>query len=1240
MANNTEKLKSLLQGLTSVKTLKEILNYIGFNIISQETQIKIDGLEQCHDIQAFPIAKHGEYLIIYIKINSEKLSLSDERVIIKKLQKQYPHSFFVFSNELDELWHFVNAKTIDISERETEISARKKRLDSRHIAQRITIGPEEREYNRLRTAAERLAMVSIPETGLPPLEVQRLLDSAFDVETVTEEFYKQYHDLFESLIADFKTQTKDDSKWAHDFTLQMLNRIMLLHFVQKKGWLGDDPDFLNTFWKTYNKSFQPKNSFYSGWLEVLFFTAFNNSWQNRSDRLNLPEDIRNILATAPYLNGGLFTENDLDKKHKGDFIIRDERWCDVFNFFNSYNFTITEDTPLDQEVAVDPEMIGHVYESLVNLSEYEERRKAGIFYTPQTEIELMCRLSLSDYLVNHLGDEHRNLILEFVFAIDDEEKNAADRQIQDADLARRVDDLLKKVTVLDPACGSGSFLVGMLNVLYNLSRRVGRKILGEEETDYERKRRIIRESLYGVDIMKWAVDIAELRLWLQLLIDTDIPEVERHLRPLLPNLDFKLRIGDSLVQEVGGYNLSHYRRKLSDLPPDIKGRITRLKGEKRKFYNAEMEDKSAKTDHLKNDEAALFRMILDNRIFALERNIKENEKQIETEDEHMYKNQGKFANVEMRDKLSREIEESVQALGQLKIARKSLFDVKIIPFVWDIAFIEIFEDDKNGFDIVIGNPPYVRQEKIAAPEMPDGSRITSDKKEYKAKLMKAVYSAYPDYFDYIPDKEKKLRKKLDAKSDLYIYFYFLSLSLLNPKGSFCFITSISWLDVGYGCDLQEFLIKTTPIKLIIDNKVERSFKQADINTVIALLGRPYDKQLKDFDDYARFVMFEIPFEGAFSSVIFEEIFEATEKKRTAEYQIFPKTFAELLMEGVELKDEEKEEKEDGLNLKYSPSASIGPLIKTARYIGNKWGGKYLRAPDIYWTILEKGKGKLVRLGDVAKVRFGIKTGANKFFYLKSLGPADKNGLVPVRNGAGWEGEIEEEFLKQVIKSPRECNSILIKPDDLKYKIFMCHKDKTDLKGSKALKYIQWGEDKSNYNPNELSFNERPSCKGRKNWYDVGSREIPPIICPGNIYEYLRAFYNLNVFADKRLYEIYPNGDYIKELSIILNLVITSLFIDLGSRSGLGEGLIDLTVCELANCQIIDPLLIIDEHLHLFERNKNRLLLKYGNEINNEDRLEMEKSILSILKLDEDEIEELHSTFGMMIKNRLQKAENY
>jgi hypothetical protein len=306
--------------------------------------------------------------------------------------------------------------------------------------------------------------------------------------------------------------------------------------------------------------------------------------------------------------------------------------------------------------------------------------------------------------------------------------------------------------------------------------------------------------------------------------------------------------------------------------------------------------------------------------------------------------------------------------------------------------------------------------------------------------------------------------------------------------------------------------------------------------------------------------------------------------------------------------------------------SHGPLIKTARYIGNKWGGRYLRAPDIFFTILEKGKGKLVRLGDIAEVRFGIKTGANEFFYLEPTGNPAPAGYLHVRNGAGWEGEIEEEFLKPVIKSPRECRSILIKPEDLRHKIFMCHRDKSELKGTAALEYIRWGE--------AQGYHKRPSCKGRPRWWDVGVRRVPPIVSPSSVSDLYRAFLNqMGVFIDKRLYEIHPLNNLVNQLAVSLNSTMTTLFLELGSRTGLGEGLLDMTVYEVANCLVLHPSLV--QATPLFDRPTQSIF----SEIHQPDRRALDEVVFDVLGLTAGEREAVYEAVVNLVRARLEKAQS-
>ena len=273
--------------------------------------------------------------------------------------------------------------------------------------------------------------------------------------------------------------------------------------------------------------------------------------------------------------------------------------------------------------------------------------------------------------------------------------------------------------------------------------------------------------------------------------------------------------------------------------------------------------------------------------------------------------------------------------------------------------------------------------------------------------------------------------------------------------------------------LQQLLLEEIEIKAIFDNQAKRSFSSADVNTVISLFRRP-DKVIsitsqRRENHLARFVAFKKPFEVCLTADNLVAILKENRVETTDDYRLYPISQGDLFHEGVE-----KTEQETMLKSKM-----------TGKYTGGKWGGKYLRAPDIFFTILEKGKGKLVRLGDIAEVRFGIKTGANEFFYL------DQEKID--------EWGIEEEFLRPVIKSPRECRSILIKPEDLKYKVFMCHKERERLRGTAALEYIDWGEKKG--------FHERPSCRGRPRWWDLGIWDFAQLLWVETMYNAFRVYRN-------------------------------------------------------------------------------------------------------------------------------------
>lgn len=1042
--------------------------------------------------------------------------------------------------------------------------------------------------------------------------------TAFSVERVTNKFFEDYKNIFFELRNTFLKQNIS-VKQSHELSQQILNRLMFLYFIAKKGWLDNNPKFIKWFYERYKEERRrgniEKDTFYSHWLSVLFLQAFNNQYSHPN---YLPKDIDKILANAPYLNGGLFKRNELDDL---DFKITDELFEKILNFFEKYNFTIREDLPLDVEVAVDPKMIGYVYESLSNVAEeIYERQDLGIFYTPTIEVDFMCRITLVEYLSNHIKELPRDKIYHLLF---DDDKKIAEDYITERNLWYKLEEALDNLAIVDPACGSGAFLVGMLNVLAELYRLTYRHIK-REMTDFELKKKIIGNSLYGVDIMPWAVHSAELRLWLQLIIEEDIPYEIRKLYPLLPNLNMKLRVGDSLVQELGGVNL-HIRD--SNLSSSIKRKLTNLKIEKEKYYNNDPTRKFKTEEALRQEESRIFIEILDDKIFNLQKEIQKLQFKIDKEQLSM------FGDNRKTEKQKTLFEESITKLKQeiehLKTTKNTIniYDKK--PFIWDIDFAEIF-GDKGGFDIVIGNPPYVRQEKIAPPNKLRAEISIEDKREYKEKLLKSIQAHFP------------FIKKLDKKSDYYIYFYFNGLSLLNEKGVFCFITSNSWLDVGYGKDLQEFLLKYCHIKAIFDNEAKRSFEHADVNTVIALFGAPEadrKDEWKGLNKTAKFVMFKKPFEEVINTKNLIMIETAQNVLKTESFRVYPIKQETLLEEGWEVEEDLEKER------------MLKEGFKIGAYKGGKWGGKYLRAPDIFFTILEKGKDKLVRLGDIAEVKRGFTTGCNEFFYLKPIGmtvkevveKSEKNPeiLIPVQNGAGWSGELEAEFLKPVIKSPRELKTIEVRLEDLNYLVFMCHKEKKDLQGTNALKYIEWGE--------KEGVHQRPTCASRPRWWDLGERKYSNFFWTMTYRERFFVLKNNQIYVDARLYDMYCN----EEIGATSNSTLCLFWLELQARNyGGGGGPVDVKVYEIMNIQIPT---IFEKKKEILTKNFNKILNRPIYSIFTElgidpsipireqkpnplpDRKALDDIIFDILGLTEEERNEVYYAVCELVHTRLTKA---
>ncbi len=362
--------------------------------------------------------------------------------------------------------------------------------------------------------------------GLSPLAVQARHDEAFDVEPVTREFFKEYARVFSEVEELIKGIS--DSERNRLFTQRLFNRLMFVAFIQKKGWLrlGDDRDYLTALWRDHARAENSRANFYSERLKLLFFAGLNTPNEINLIGINRGGLLKDLIGQVPYLNGGLFEEDEDDKNPK--IAVPDEAIEAVLDdLFGRFNFTVSESTPLDIEVAVDPEMLGKIFEELVT-----GRHETGSYYTPKPVVSFMCREALKGYLKAQIATEASDAVEQFI-----DEHNPAN--IRDADA---VLEALRRIKVCDPACGSGAYLLGMLHELLDLRSCLFATRKLDAISTYDRKLEIIQRNIYGVDLDTFAVNIARLRLWLSLAVD-----FEGENPPPLPNLDYKVEQGDSLT---------------------------------------------------------------------------------------------------------------------------------------------------------------------------------------------------------------------------------------------------------------------------------------------------------------------------------------------------------------------------------------------------------------------------------------------------------------------------------------------------------------------------------------------------------------------------------------------------------------------------------------------------------------------------------------------------------------------
>ncbi len=615
------------------------------------------------------------------------------------------------------------------------------------------------------------------------------IEAAFSIEKITDEFFDQYKALFQKLTEHLKKQPgfkqashEETDQAVSRFAKKLLGQIVFLYFLQKKGWLGatkgkawgeGSKRFLR---ERYQQTGKEGGNYYRDFLQYLFYEALACKREEQDD----PGYYERFQCRVPFLNGGLF-EADYDWRrvniaipnslfHNDEKTKAGDVGTGILDVFDRYNFTIKEDEPLDKEVAVDPEMLGKVFE---NMLEITERKSKGAFYTPREIVHYMCQESLIHYLDNRLNTyaisyeeldspqtslfantaskvqlkltaEHQDvkvpkedletLIRKGHLALENDtrvlskgkETETYRFQLPEAvrSHANEIEAALADIKVCDPAIGSGAFPVGLLHEIVN-ARQALAPHSGNHQGAYDLKRHAIAESIYGVDIDASAIDIARLRLWLSLIVDEeDYGTIEA-----LPNLDYKIVQGNALESIEFDLFSKEY--------------LLELEKKKKEFFTS--------TDHKKK----------------------------------------------------RTLGQHIDLLFQKISNNSKTFDFKLY-------FSEIWHD-RNGFDIVIQNPPYISHDAID--------------KNTKLKLKQFdVHEPFADIFCYLLEK---------------------SIEVLADDGVLSAITSNSYLRSNYGLPLRKYLYKNTNISCLLNVQESQLFKEATVNAAIILANkRKSDKPAK------------------------------------------------------------------------------------------------------------------------------------------------------------------------------------------------------------------------------------------------------------------------------------------------------------------------------------------------------------------------------------------------------------
>lgn len=790
---------------------------------------------------------------------------------------------FVSPDELDWRFSFVKMEYKFDTTKKGQSRVKEEFTPARRYS--FLVGENEKSH----TAQSRLLPI-LENTDHDPTFAE--IEEAFSIEKVTKEFFENYRLLFidikealdkwvkkdEAIKVDFEEKGVD----TVDFTKKLLGQIVFLYFLQKKGWFGVGK---RSEWGTGSKRFLRElfdkkhggyNNFFNDILEPLFYNTL---------AVERPGDYSDKFdCRIPFLNGGLFDPlNDYDWQ-RTDILLSDKLFSNdektkqgdvgtgILDVFDRYNFTVKEDEPLEKEVAIDPEMLGKVFE---NLLEVKDRKSKGTYYTPRDIVHYMCQESLINYLATELKeqvkrDDIETLIKHGETALENDAlvsgqgegkgryKYKLPKSIREHN--ELMDRKLDEIKVCDPAVGSGAFLVGMMSEIVKTRSVLARLNNPDEEPNiYDFKRDAIQDSLHGVDIDLGAVEIAKLRLWLSLIVDE---EDYKYIKPL-PNLDYKIMQGNSLLEEYEGIKLIDERFFEKHEEKELVQK--RLKDQQskwqREYFNLHSNDKL--TPAKKSEIEKNLRKI-EKQLKALER-PKTNgqdpfdifgQTEAQTKADKLLELHEQFFDAHHKsekDRLHKEIDKLTWDLIATTLKKEGkedkIEDVKRFQrtntspfFLWKLNFADVFRE-RNGFNVMIANPPYLE------------SRHPSFVTQLKDALRVAVESRW-----------NHDSSKIQRGADLLIYFLELAIYGINPEGIVVFLTQNSWLDTEYGKSFQDFLLEHTSVEAVVDSdfKYFDSKTGPNINTVITIFrgSQPSPDSMVTF---ARFHSDMLPYAGQVTS---------------------------------------------------------------------------------------------------------------------------------------------------------------------------------------------------------------------------------------------------------------------------------------------------------------------------------------------------------------------------------------